>query len=458
MSIKATKKATFSSKLGVVAATVGSAVGLGTIWRFPSEVQSNGGSVFLIAYLLCVVLVGIPVMLAEFSVGRGSRSDAVGAFRKLTPGKPWWIVGALSVLAPYLIMMYYMVVAGWTLQYLWMSLSGGLFAGMASGVNQSQEFRSIMENSITDGWQPLLWTAAMIVINLFVLMRGVQKGIERMSNVLMPFLFVILIAFCVVSLNLPNASEGVEYFLKPDWSKLNGEVLISAVGQAFFSLSLGMGILVTYSSYFPKSTDLPRTATIVPSLVFVVAILTGLLIFPAVKSFGISDSTQGTTLIFVTLPEIFRQLPMPQLWSTLFFALLFVAALTSTVSIAEVPIAFLSDTFKMSRRKACLWTIMPMFAFCSICSLSLGPWADFKIFGMTIFDLLDYFTSNILLPIVAIGICIYVGYVLPRSFFFNETNNGGTVRFRLASMFYWFIRVVAPLLLLAVFVNKLFFD
>ena len=291
-------------------------------------------------------------MLAEFSVGRGSGSDAIGAYRKLTPGKPWWIIGALSVLAPYLIMMYYMVVAGWTLQYLWMSLSGELFAGMAPGVNQSEAFRSIMEDSITDGWEPVLWTAAMIVINLFVLMRGVQKGIERMSNVLMPFLFVILIVFCVVSLNLPNASEGVEYFLKPDWSKLNGEVLISAVGQAFFSLSLGMGILVTYSSYFPKSTDLPRTAMVVPSLVFVVAILTGLLIFPAVKSFGISDSTQGTTLIFVTLPEIFRQLPMPQLWSTLFFALLFVAALTSTVSIAEVPIAFLSDTFKMTRRKA----------------------------------------------------------------------------------------------------------
>ncbi len=450
------KKATFSSKLGVIAATVGSAVGLGTIWRFPSEVQSNGGSVFLIAYLVCVVLVGIPVMLAEFTIGRGSGSDAVGAYRKLTPGKPWWIIGAVSVLAPYLIMMYYTVVAGWTLQYLWMSLSGELFAGV--GADKSQAFHSIMQDSLTDGWKPLFWTAIMILVNLFVLMRGVQKGIERMSNVLMPLLFVILIVFCIVSLNLPNASEGVEYFLKPDWSKLNGEVLISAVGQAFFSLSLGMGILVTYSSYFPKSTDLSRTATLVPSLVFMVAILTGLLIFPAVKSFGIADSTQGTTLIFVTLPEIFMQLPMPQLWAILFFALLVVAALTSTVSIAEVPIAFLSDTFKMSRRKACLWTIIPLFVFCSICSLSLGPWADFTVFGKTIFDLLDYFTSNILLPIVAIGVCIYVGYVLPRSFFFNETSNGGSVKFRLAPMFYWFIRIVAPVLLLAVFANKLFFD
>ena len=243
------QKATFTSKLGVIAATVGSAVGLGTVWRFPNEVQSNGGSVFLITYLLCVLLVGIPVMLAEFSVGRGSGSDAIGAYRKLTPRRPWWIVGVISVLAPYLIMMYYMVVAGWTLQYLWMSLSGALFEGVGSGAAEPEAFQAIMRHSLAEGWQPVFWTAVMIVVNLLVLMRGVQKGIERMANTLMPLLFVILLVFCVVSLNLPDAIDGVEYFLRPDWSKLDGGVLISAVGQAFFSLSLGMGILVTYSSF-----------------------------------------------------------------------------------------------------------------------------------------------------------------------------------------------------------------
>ena len=452
------QKATFSSKIGVVAATVGSAVGLGTIWRFPNEVQQNGGSVFLIAYLICVVLVGIPVMLAEFSVGRGSRRDAIGAYRKLTPGRPWWLIGAVSVAAPYLIMMYYMVVTGWTLQYLWMSLSGDLFAGVAHGASEPRAFESIMQQSLADGWRPVFWTVVMLGVNLAILLRGVQKGIERMSNVLMPLLFVILLVFCVVSLNLPNAGEGVDYFLRPDWSKLDGGVLISAIGQAFFSLSLGMGILVTYSSYFPKSTNLPRTATTVSLLVFMVAVLMGLIIFPAVKSFGIEGSTQGTTLIFVTLPQIFMELPMPQLWAVLFFALLVVAALTSTVSIAEVPIAFLSETFKMSRRKACLWTLLPMAGFSTVCAMSLGPWADVTVAGMTIFDFLDYFTSNILLPVAAIGVCIYVGYVLPKSFFIREMRNGGGVRFRLAPLFYWFVRIVAPVLILAAFVNKLFFE
>ena len=292
-----------------------------------------------------MLLVGIPVMLAEFSVGRGSGSDAIGAYRKLTPLRPWWIVGVISVLAPYLIMMYYMVVAGWTLQYLWMSLSGALFGGGGKGgVAEPEAFQAIMRHSLAEGWQPVFWTAVMIVVNLLVLMRGVQKGIERMANTLMPLLFVILLVFCVVSLNLPDAIDGVEYFLRPDWSKLDGGVLISAVGQAFFSLSLGMGILVTYSSYFPKSTNLPRTATTVSMLVFMVAVLMGLIIFPAVKSFGIEGSTQGTTLIFVTLPQIFMELPLPQLWAVLFFGLLVVAALTSTVSIAEVPIAYLTQS------------------------------------------------------------------------------------------------------------------
>lgn len=195
-----------------------------------------------------------------------------------------------------------------------------------------------------------------------------------MANTLMPLLFVILLVFCVVSLNLPDAIDGVEYFLRPDWSKLDGGVLISAVGQAFFSLSLGMGILVTYSSYFPKSTNLPRTATTVSMLVFMVAVLMGLIIFPAVKSFGIEGSTQGTTLIFVTLPQIFMELPLPQLWAVLFFGLLVVAALTSTVSIAEVPIAYLTQTFRMPRRKACLLTLLPMLVFSTVCALSLGPW------------------------------------------------------------------------------------
>lgn len=446
-------KTKFSSKIGVIAATVGSAVGLGTVWRFPNEVQANGGSVFLIAYLFAVLLMGIPVMLSEFSIGRGSGADTITSFKKLTPGKPWWLIGVFAVLAPYLILMYYLVVAGWTVEYLWLSLTGGLYEGM--GASPTQHFSAVMQSATSSTWSPIIWTLVMIALNILILMKGVQKGIERMSNLLMPLLFVILLVFCCVSLSLPGAMEGVEFFLRPDFSKLNPGVLISAVGQAFFSLSLGMGILITYSSYFPKTTNLPRTATKVSALVFLVAVMMGLIIFPAVKAFGIEGETQGAALIFVTLPQIFMELPFPQFWSSLFFFLLLVATLTSTVSIAEVAIAYLCDTFHMSRRKSCLIVLLPMVLFSSVCSLSLGVLSDVRVFGLNIFDLIDYTTSNIMLPLVAFAVCIYVGYGLPKSFFFKELSNDGSLKSRMTAVYYFLIRYVSPLLLLTVFINKI---
>lgn len=448
-------KATFTSKLGVIAATVGSAVGLGTVWRFPYEVQNNGGSIFLVTYLVCVLLMGIPVMLAEFSLGRGSGSDSVGAFRRLTPGKPWWIIGATAVLASYLILIYYMVVAGWTLEYLWMSITNQLYAGIDTAPNRTAVFSSIMNESLSTGWRPAFWTSVMVLLNILVLLRGVKKGIERMANTLMPLLFVILVVFCCVALSLPNAMEGVDFFLRPDFSKMNPQVLISAVGQAFFSLSLGMGILITYSSYYPKTTKLARTSVTVSGLVFLVAVLMGLIIFPAVKSFGITSDTQGVTLIFVTLPEIFTQMPATQLWSILFFFLLVVAALTSTVSVAEVTIAFLAAKFRMHRKKACYVTLVPLFLLSSICAMSLGPLSHLQILGKTIFDALDYLTSNIMLPVVAIFVCIYVGHVLPKSFLRDEMTNHGTMRSAVMPAILFIIRYIAPLLIAAVLINKL---
>ena len=440
-------KTTFTSKC--------SAVGLGTVWRFPYEVQNNGGSIFLVTYLVCVLLMGIPVMLAEFSLGRGSGSDSVGAFRRLTPGKPWWIIGATAVLASYLILIYYMVVAGWTLEYLWMSITNQLYAGIDTAPNRTAVFSSIMNESLSTGWRPAFWTSVMILLNILVLLRGVKKGIERMSNTLMPLLFVILVVFCCVALSLPNAMEGVDFFLRPDFSKMNPQVLISAVGQAFFSLSLGMGILITYSSYYPKTTKLARTSVTVSGLVFLVAVLMGLIIFPAVKSFGITSDTQGVTLIFVTLPEIFTQMPATQLWSILFFFLLVVAALTSTVSVAEVTIAFLAAKFRMHRKKACYVTLVPLFLLSSICAMSLGPLSHLQILGKTIFDALDYLTSNIMLPVVAIFVCIYVGHVLPKSFLRDEMTNHGTMRSAVMPAILFIIRYIAPLLIAAVLINKL---
>lgn len=449
------KNTTFGSKFGLIAATVGSAVGLGNVWRFPSLAQENGGGAFLLVYICCIFILGLPVMLAEFSLGRAGRSDAVGAFKNLTPNKKWWIAGGFGLLASYLILMFYMVVAGWTVEYLWHSISGDLFSGFGQSAEaNSSFFAEKMEKFILTPGMPLIWTFLMIIINLVILLKGVQKGIERISNILMPMLFIILLIFCVVSLSLPKAQEGLEFFLMPDFDKITSDVIVAALGQAFFSLSLGMGILVTYASYYPNSTKLVRTSITITILDFSVSVLMGFIIFPAVISFGIngSESVAGMTLVFVTLPEIFAQMAGAQWWSALFFLLLSVAALTSTISIAEVAIAFVQDRFNISRKKACYIVLLPMFIFSTICSLSLCGYESLQVAGMPIFDALDKFTSNMILPISALLICIYVGWVLPKRFLQNELTNYGTFRSVLTPVVLFLIRFVCPVLIGIIFI------
>lgn len=447
-------KREFASKIGLVAATVGSAIGLGNVWRFPAETQANGGAAFLLLYVVCVLALGVPVMLAEFSLGRSGRSDAIGAFRNLSPGKAWWIVGAVAVLASYLIICYYMVVAGWTLEYLWESIAGGLFEGLPAdnGAVYRGFFAAKMEEYITTDTAPLIFTYLMIAINIGVLLGGVQKGIERLSNIMMPLLFVILVAMCVLSLSLPDASAGVAYFLNPDFSKIDASVVVNALGQAFFSLSLGMGILVTYSSYYPADTKLGKTAVTVALLSVMVAVLMGLVIFPAVTSFGLDgENLRGATLVFVTLPEVFAQLPLPRLWSGLFFFLLLVAALTSTVSIAEVAIAMFQDRLKMNRRRATFTVMLPLFVLSALCSLSMGSLSDCTLFGLNFFDLLDSFTTNCLLPAVALGTCVYMGWFCPKGLLSKELTNGNPADYGpMNRTVIFIIRYIAPVLIVAI--------
>ncbi len=454
------KNTTFGSKVGLVAATVGSAVGLGNVWRFPSEVQSNGGAAFLLVYIICIFILGIPVMLAEFSLGRAGSSDAVGVFKNLTPKKKWWLVGIIGLLASYFILAFYMVVAGWTIEYLWQSITGNLYEGIntANSTFETGQFTVRMKDMIASSFNPLIWTYIMIIMNLGILLKGVQKGIEKMSNILMPLLFLVLIFFCIISLSLPNADKGLEFFLKPDFSKINASVVIDAMGQAFFSLSLGMGILVTYASYYPKDTKMARTATLVSFLDLLVAFLMGLIIFPAVTSFGIdtaSTGLSGTTLVFVTLPEVFAQMSMGQFWSVLFFLLLGVAALTSTISIAEVSIAFIQDRLKMSRVKACLIVILPLFITSSICSLSMGGMPWLKIAGLSVFDFLDAITTNLMLPLSAFFICIYVGWILPKSFIKDELTNYGEFPSKVAPAVKLSIKYICPILIAIILIVNL---
>ena len=442
-------KVQFATKIGLIAATVGSAVGLGNVWRFPVLAQSNGGAAFLLIYIACVFILGIPVMMAEFSLGRGGQSDAVGSFMNVTPGKKWWMAGAIAIIASYLILCYYMVVAGWTMEYLWNSITGDLYSvANSSGVTDGSQFTTKMKEYIVDDINPLIFTYIMIAANFVVLMCGVKKGIERLSNILMPMLFVLLIIFGCVSLSLPKAEEGLKFFLSPDFSKINGTVIINAMGQAFFSLSLGMGILITYASYYPKTTILSRTAVTVSLLDMTVAIMMGIIIFPAVTSFGLTgESLAGPSLVFSTLPEVFAQMPLTQLWSILFFLFLMVAALTSTISIAEVSIAFMQDRFKMSRIKACLIVIAPLFLFSSLCSLSQGSLGNMTIAGYTLFDLFDTVATNILLPVASILLCIYMGWVAPKSFFKGQLTNQGTVTSRVFHIVLFIVRFVAPILI-----------
>lgn len=450
------KKAEFATKIGLIAATVGSAIGLGNVWRFPAETQENGGAAFLLLYIACVFLLGIPVMLGEFVLGRGAKSDAVGVYRRLSPGSKWWMVGAVAILASYLITVFYMVVAGWTLEYLWQSITGNLYSAPADAPQGASHFSGMMQTMLYGTWQPLLATAIIIALNILILLRGVQKGIERLSNILMPLLFIILLALCVVAFTLPGAGEGLEYFLSPDFSKITPSVFINALGQTFFSLSLGMGILVTYSSYYPISANLPRTSFTVAVLSLLVAVMMGCVIFPAVMTFGLqNESLEGATLIFVTLPEVFARLPLSQLWSALFFLLLLVAALTSTVSIAEVSIAFLCDRFRMRRRNAVLAALCPLFVLSSLCSLSLGPLnTQLSLFGQSLFDFLDNFATNILLPIVSIGTCLYVGWFGPRRLLHRQLSNQGTLKSHLTGVITFILRYIAPLLIAAILLGR----
>ncbi|MDE5821135.1 MAG: sodium-dependent transporter [Paramuribaculum sp.] len=446
-------KAQFGSKLGLIAATVGSAVGLGNVWRFPAEAQANGGAAFLIIYIACVFILGVPVMVSEFALGRAGRSDAIGSFKNIGAAKPWWSVGALAICASYMILCFYMVVAGWTIEYLWTSITGSLY-DLAAGTSLESSFTQKMQSMIQGSTDPLISTYFVILVNIGVLVVGVQKGIERLSNTLMPVLFLVLIIMCCVSLSLPGAAEGVKDFLSPDFSKINSSVVLNALGQAFFSLSLGMGILITYSSYFPNSTKLTKTALTVSLLDLLVAVMMGLIIFPAIASFNLKDaSLEGTTLVFVTLPEVFQMMPWTRLWSVLFFLLLTVAAVTSTISIAEVSVAFVSDWFKISRIKACLVTMLPIFVFSTICSMSLSGDSFLKICGVSVFNFLDNVATNILLPVVSIGVCVYMGWFAPKRIMNDEISNYGSVSSHPAPAIILIIRYVAPLLIALVLIS-----
>ena len=441
-------RATFGSKLGVIMATVGCAVGLGNIWRFPYMLGQNGGAAFLAIYIICIILLGLPVMLSEFFIGRFTRKNAAGAFKELAPGTKWSLIGYNGVLASFLILGFYSVVAGWTLEYIMQAVTGSLSDKAPEAF--AQDFKLFS----TEIFRPILWTVTFIGLTHFIVVSGVKEGIERTSKVMMPILFLILLALCIRSVTLPNASEGLYFLFKPDFSKITSAVVLSAMGQAFFSLSIGMGCLITYSSYFSKDTKMQITALQVTILDTLVAVMAGIMIFPAVFSFGIAP-TAGPELVFITLPNVFQQLPMGAIWSLVFFLLLALAALTSTISLHEVATAYVHEEYQITRTKAAWFVSGGVMVLGILSSLSIGIWKEYTLFGLTFFDLLDYLTAKIMLPFGGMLICIYLGNRVDRKILKEELTNKGTVPFYFFNTYAFFMKYIAPIAIGMIFLNEL---
>ncbi|MDX9773822.1 MAG: sodium-dependent transporter [Bacteroidales bacterium] len=440
------KRDSFGSRLGVIAAAAGSAVGLGNIWRFPYILGENGGGAFLIIYLVIMFSIGIPVMMSELLIGRRTQRNPVGAFKVLAPGKPWYLVGMMGIISAFMILAFYTAVAGWTLEYIYQTLIGGFTA------KSSADLTTMFESFRSESLRPVLWFVVFMAATAVIVLGGVRKGIEKSTKILMPLLFILLIVMCIKSLTLPGAGKGVEFLFRPDFSKITGTTVLMALGQVFFSLSIGMGTIITYGSYIQKDNNLAGTAVEVSLIDTLVAVLAGIAIFPAVFAFGISPQS-GESLTFIVLPGIFQQMTGGMVFAFMFFLLLALAALTSTISVLEVIVAYFSEQLGLTRKKAVILAFLSMLVLGVSASLSMGVMKNIRLFGLNIFDLFNTTTANILLPLGGLLIVLFLGWFFPSRDIRDELSNNGTLGVRYYSLYRFIIRFVAPLAITIVFLN-----
>ena len=446
------ERASFGSKIGVILATAGSAVGLGNIWRFPYMAGENGGAVFIIIYIFCVFLLGIPCMISEFIIGRHGQSNTARAFSKISGGSAWALIGYMGVLTGFLISSYYAVVSGWCLEYVWASLLGKLQGNPAF-------ISSYFESFSQDPVKPVFWTFLILLATYLIIENGVRDGIERASKLMMPILFILLLVIVVASCMLPNADKGIEFLLKPDISKANGDVFLAALGQSFYSLSIAMGCICTYASYFSKQTNLPGSAIQIGIIDFLVALLAGFVIFPAAFSVGGSPDS-GPSLLFITLPNVFQQafgiIPgLGYIIAVLFYLLLSMAALTSLMSLHEVSTAFLEEEMGTTRKSAALIVTICCMFLGIFCSLSLGAVGRYNIFGMPLFNLFDFVTGQLFLPIVGFLTCILIGWFVPHKIVRDEFTNKGTLDNGVLFHIYLFlVKYVCPICIMFIFLHQ----
>ena len=435
----------FGSKFGVIAAAAGSAVGLGNIWRFPYVAGESGGGAFVLIYLSFIFFIGVPVMLSEFIIGRKAKLNTYGAFKKLAPGKPWYIIGIMGLIAAFFILAFYSTIAGWTLEYIVKAISNGF---------ENQNTTLVFESFKSSTFRPLIWQFVFMGLTAWIVFSGVKDGIEKYTKILMPLLFILIIVMCIRAVTLPGAAKGLEFLFKPDFSKITWSVILEALGQAAFSLSIGMGALITYGSYINKDNNLSKTAIQVSLADTLIAILAGVMIFPAVFALGM-DPQAGPGLVFQVLPELFMKMPGGYYFSIIFFILLAVAALTSTVSLLEVVVAFASEELKMSRQKATIIGAISIWLVGIITTLSFSELSDVKLFNLSIFDLLEYVAANILLPIGALLIVIFLGWFLGKKIIANELSNEGSLKLKFLGVFVFIIKYIAPIAIALVFLNSI---
>lgn len=445
------KRGSFGSKIGIILATAGSAVGLGNVWRFPYMTGENGGAAFILVYILFIFLLGLPGMVNEFIIGRHSASNAARAYHKMSRGRPWRGVGLLGILCSTIILGFYSVVAGWCLQYLYASIAGQLSGDADYVRSYFQEFSSSL-------LRPILWSVGFVLLTHLVIIRGVKKGIERISKLLMPTLFVLLIILVVASCMLPGAMVGVEFLFKPDFSKITPDVILAALGQSFFSLSLGTACLCTYASYFGRETNLLKSAVQISVIDTIIAILAGLMIFPAAFSVGVSPDS-GPSLVFITLPNVFQQAfaSMPivgYVISILFYALLAVAALTSTISMHEIGTAYFHEELKRPRAQAAWIVTMGACVIGALSSMSCGAY-DLRLLGMPLMDFFDCITAQYMMPIGALLTSLYIGWGARTAVVNREFTNCGTVYRRIFPVYLFMVRFICPILIAIVFLNQL---
>ena len=439
----------FGSKLGIIMATAGSALGLGNIYRFPCEAGANGGGAFLIVYLAVALLVGTPLMVSEFIIGRRSRSNPIGAFRTLEGKKNGWMsIGWLGVICAFLILAFYTTVAGWTLGYLGKSAANH-FAGQDLGQIQTQ-FTAFTNHP----WLPILCQLIFLALTAYVVARGVKDGIERWSKILMPMLLVIMVVLCIKSLTLDGALDGLRFFFMPDFSKITGKVLISALGQSFFSLSIGMGALITYGSYISKDDNMLSSSVSVVLADTLVAVLAGIIIFPAAFTFGVQPEA-GASLAFTTLPMVFQQMTGGYFFCLIFFLLLVIATLTSTISLLEVIVAALTEEFNLTRGKAAWLGAAGTAVIGVIATMSFQNGSPLYIGGRSAFDILDFVTSHYIMPIGGLLIVLFVGWRLKRADTLDELTNSGTLRTGLRKAILFIIRYLCPVAIAVIFVSQL---